>query len=130
MDYFLWNHCSRMCILASGEGGLMLQSVAAKMPVLNDQLWAVEKSSSSSLQVERSVNNPSPWNVLCYGILPTREWSGWSGRNLAWNFARLQSPSGRPNDSTAADTLYNGCVQCLYIWFGYSTCCHESRIAL
>jgi hypothetical protein len=23
----------------------------------------------------------------------TREWSGLSGRNLAWNFARLQSPS-------------------------------------
>jgi hypothetical protein len=55
--------------------------------------------------------------VLSSQLRPTREWSGWSGRNLTWNFARLQSPSS--NDCTQKFSCFyaaQGCEKIAQIW--------------
>jgi hypothetical protein len=39
-----------------------------------------------------------------------REWSGWSGRNLTWNFARLQSPSS--HDCTQNFSYFCAAQEC------------------
>jgi hypothetical protein len=46
----------------------------------------------------------------------TREWSGWSGLNLTWNFARLQSPSS-----------YD-CTQNFSCWYAVQECERNAQL--
>jgi hypothetical protein len=69
--------------------------------------WSALNSKCSESTLKYSTNDTADKSSL---NKLTREWSGWSDRNLTWNFARLQSPSS------------NDCIQNFSCFYAAQEC--------